>query len=139
MITDLQADGKTVVVVGTEIEVLGVIAIADEVRPEAKRALKRLHELGVSQLVMLTGDNEGTARAIAEQVGVDDYRAELLPEEKVDAMEELLAEHEDVAIRSSEERDCPVAAWWSSCATAQNRKTAEGRMLRQGFEPWSLP
>jgi Cd2+/Zn2+-exporting ATPase len=90
-VPDLQAEGKTVVLVGTEDELEGVIAVADEVRPEAERAVARLQDLGV-RTVMLTGDNERTARAIAERVGVDEYRAELLPEEKVEAVEQLDAE-----------------------------------------------
>jgi len=67
----LEQEGKTVVIVGTESELLGAIAIADEVRPASRRAVERLHELGVERVVMLTGDNEGTARAIAEVVGDD--------------------------------------------------------------------
>ncbi|WP_435159396.1 heavy metal translocating P-type ATPase [Haladaptatus sp. DFWS20] len=84
-----EQEGKTIVLVGTEDELEGVIAVADEVRPGAKATVQRLHDLGVSRVVMLTGDNEGTARAIANQVGVDEYRAELLPEDKVAAVEEL--------------------------------------------------
>jgi Cd2+/Zn2+-exporting ATPase len=90
-VPELQAEGKTVVLVGTEDELEGVIAVADEVRPEAERAVARLQDLGV-RAVMLTGDNERTARAIADRVGVDEYRAELLPEEKVEAVEQLDAE-----------------------------------------------
>jgi len=82
ILADLEHEGKTVVLIGTETDLLGVIAIADEVRNASKHAVKRLHDLGVSRVEMLTGDNEGTARAIAEQVGVDEYRAELLPDEK---------------------------------------------------------
>jgi len=88
-VPELQAQGKTVVLVGTADELEGVIAVADEIRPEAKRTVERLKTLGVGQTVMLTGDNERTARAIAEQVGVDEYRAELLPDEKVAAIEDL--------------------------------------------------
>jgi Cd2+/Zn2+-exporting ATPase len=93
----LQREGKTVVLVGTEDELEGVIAVADEVRPEAAWAVARLKELGVKRTVMLTGDNERTARAFAEEVGVDEYRAELLPEEKVEAIESLAAEYADGA------------------------------------------
>ena len=60
-IEDLQADGKTVILVGTEERIVGVVAVADEVRPEAKRTVERLHDLGVERVVMLTGDNEVTA------------------------------------------------------------------------------
>ncbi|WP_136717629.1 heavy metal translocating P-type ATPase [Halorientalis salina] len=107
---DLEQAGKTVVLVGTETDLLGAIAIADEVRPASKRAVERLHELGVERVVMLTGDNEGTARAIAEQVGVDEYRAELLPEEKVDAVEELQATDGEVAMVGDGINDAPALA-----------------------------
>ncbi|WP_284007435.1 heavy metal translocating P-type ATPase [Haloarcula pelagica] len=90
----LQSEGKTVVLVGTEDELEGVIAVADEVRPEAAAAIERLKALGVERTVMLTGDNDRTAAAIAERVGVDDYRAELLPDEKVAAVEALVEELE---------------------------------------------
>ncbi|WP_423746266.1 cation-translocating P-type ATPase (plasmid) [Haladaptatus sp. SPP-AMP-3] len=85
----LQREGKTVVLVGTEDELEGAIAVADEVRADAKAAVQRLRDLGIDHLVMLTGDNERTAKAIAEQVGVDEFRAGLLPEQKVEAIEEL--------------------------------------------------
>ena len=106
----LEQEGKTVVIVGTEVELLGAVAIADEVRPASKRAVERLHELGVERVVMLTGDNEGTARAIAEEVGVDEYRAELLPDEKVDAVEELQAEYGEVAMVGDGINDAPALA-----------------------------
>jgi Cd2+/Zn2+-exporting ATPase len=105
----LQAEGKTVVLVGTEDELEGVVAVADSVRPEARRAVERLREQGV-HTVMLTGDNEGTARAVAEQIGVDEFRAELLPEEKVDAVEELLADHGGVAMVGDGINDAPALA-----------------------------
>ncbi|WP_372608186.1 heavy metal translocating P-type ATPase [Halorientalis litorea] len=106
----LEQEGKTVVLVGTETELLGAIAIADEVRPASKRAVERLQELGVARVVMLTGDNEGTARAIAEQVGVDEYRAELLPDEKVAAVESLQAAYGEVAMVGDGINDAPALA-----------------------------
>ncbi|SEV96814.1 heavy metal translocating P-type ATPase [Natrinema salifodinae] len=84
----LEAEGKTVVIVGTEDGPLGVVGVADHVRPEAEWAVSRLQDAGVRP-VMLTGDNEGTARAIAEAVGIDEYHAELLPDEKLDWIERL--------------------------------------------------
>jgi Cd2+/Zn2+-exporting ATPase len=110
LLADLEREGKTVVLVGTASELLGVIAIADEVRPGSRRAVERLHELGIEHVVMLTGDNEGTARAIAEQVGVDEYRAGLLPDEKVDAVRELQAAHGDVAMVGDGINDAPALA-----------------------------
>ena len=89
LVPDLQVEGKTVVLVGTEDEIEGVIAVADTVRPSAAHAVERLKQLGVSRTVMLTGDNERTARAVAEEVGVDEFRAELLPEETVAAVRGL--------------------------------------------------
>jgi Cd2+/Zn2+-exporting ATPase len=88
----LQAEGKTAILVGTEDELEGVVAVADTVRPEARRAVERLHDLGIDRVVMLTGDNERTARAIASQVGIDEVRADLLPDEKVAAIREFAAD-----------------------------------------------
>ena len=106
----LQSEGKTVVLVGTEEELEGVIAVADELRPEAAATVRRLRELGVERTVMLTGDNERTARAIAERVGVDEYRAELLPEEKVTGIEELTAGDRTVAMVGDGINDAPALA-----------------------------
>jgi len=117
----LQAEGKTVVLVGragqestrsgvTEEELEGVIAVADEVRPEARATIQRLRELGVSRTVMLTGDNERTAGAIADRVGVDEYAAELLPDEKVAHVEELAAETDGVAMVGDGINDAPALA-----------------------------
>ena len=113
LVPDLQAAGKTVVLVGTEDEIEGVIAVADAVRPSAARAVERLKQLGVSQTVMLTGDNERTARAVAEEVGVDEFRAELLPEEKVDAVRELVGDRSEaggVAMVGDGINDAPALA-----------------------------
>jgi Cd2+/Zn2+-exporting ATPase len=106
----LQSEGKTVVLVGTENELEGVIAVADEVRPEAKATVERLKELGVERTVMLTGDNERTAGAIADRVGIDDYAAELLPDEKVDHVEALVADNDGVAMVGDGINDAPALA-----------------------------
>jgi len=111
LVPDLQAEGKTVMLVGTEDELEGVIAVADELRPEAKAAVDRLHDLGIERVVMLTGDNERTARAIAEQAGVDDFQAGLLPDEKVDAIGALDADSEGgVAMVGDGVNDAPALA-----------------------------
>ncbi|WP_435076853.1 heavy metal translocating P-type ATPase [Halococcus sp. AFM35] len=109
-LAELERDGKTVVVVGTGTELLGIVAIADEVRPGVQETVERLHERGVEHVVMLTGDNDGTARAIAGAVGVADYRAELLPDEKVAAIEELRAEYGSVGMVGDGINDAPALA-----------------------------
>ena len=109
-IPKLQAAGKTVVLVGTDEELEGVIAVADEIRPGAETLVDRLHALGVDEVVMLTGDNERTASAIADEIGIDDVRAELLPEQKVDAVRELDERHGGVAMVGDGINDAPALA-----------------------------
>ena len=109
-IPELQREGKTVVLVGTEEELEGVVAVADEIRPGAREMVERLHTLGVERVVMLTGDNERTARAIAGEVGVDEFRSELLPEGKVEAIRELEAEYGQVAMVGDGINDAPALA-----------------------------
>jgi Cd2+/Zn2+-exporting ATPase len=104
-----QRAGKTVVLVGTKDRLEGVLAIADEVRPAARETVATLQNLGV-ECVMLTGDNEGTARAVAEEVGVDEFRAELLPEQKVEAVEKLTDRHGTVAMVGDGVNDAPALA-----------------------------
>ena len=107
----LQQAGKTVVLVGTDESLEGVIAIADTVRPEAAWAIERLRATGIEQIVMLTGDNKRTARAIGEAVGVDEVRAGLMPEEKVDAVRELRESHPGgVAMVGDGINDAPALA-----------------------------
>ncbi len=106
----VENDGQTAVLVGTETELLGIVAVADEVRPVAARAVERLRALGVGRVVMLTGDNEGTARAVAGSVGVDEYRADLLPGEKADVVTELQTTDGDVAMVGDGINDAPALA-----------------------------
>jgi Cd2+/Zn2+-exporting ATPase len=108
-IPELQAEGKTVILVGTEDALEGVIAVADSVREDARTAVSRLREAGVEP-VMLTGDNAGTARAIADSVGIDRYEAELLPDEKVDAVERLREEYDTVGMVGDGINDAPALA-----------------------------
>lgn len=105
-----QLEGKTAVLVTTAHETLGVVAIADDVRPEARAALEALHRAGIRRTVMLTGDNDVTARAVAERLGVDEYHAELLPEDKVRIVRELEARGERVAFVGDGVNDAPALA-----------------------------
>ena len=107
-IPDLQAAGKTVVLVGTEDELEGVIGIADTVRPKARETISALVDRGL-EAVMLTGDNDRTARAIADEIGIDTYRADLLPEDKVEAVTEL-REEGIVAMVGDGVNDAPALA-----------------------------
>ncbi|MEW6034532.1 MAG: cation-translocating P-type ATPase [Chloroflexota bacterium] len=106
----LEQEGKTVALVTSDREVLGILAVADQLRPEAKAAMAALKRAGVKRLAMLTGDNETTAQAIAEQAGVDEYRAQLLPEDKVAAVRELKREYGMVAMVGDGVNDAPAMA-----------------------------
>ena len=108
-IARLEREGKTVVLVGTGERLLGAIAIADEPRREAAWAVSTLREAGV-RVVMLTGDNEGTARAVAGAVGIEEYRAGLLPEEKLAEIRRLEAESGHVAMVGDGVNDAPALA-----------------------------
>ncbi len=105
-----QEEGKTVLLAGDEREAYGAIAVADPLRPGAREAIGQLREAGITQVVMLTGDNERTARSVAQGLGVDGYRAELLPEQKVEEMRALLYEHRKVAMVGDGVNDAPALA-----------------------------
>jgi Cd2+/Zn2+-exporting ATPase len=85
----LEADGQTATVLGEGDRALAVLGLADQPRAEAATAIDGLRRAGVARVVMLTGDNERVAAAVSEQVGADEFRAGLLPEEKLRALEEL--------------------------------------------------
>lgn len=105
-----EREGKTATLLTTETEPVGVIAIADRVRPEARGAIMALRESGVKLVLMLTGDNEGTAHAVAGQLGIDEYRADLLPDDKVKVVRELEESGERVAFVGDGVNDAPALA-----------------------------
>ncbi len=106
----LRSQGKTTVVVGRPDRPLGLIAVADRPREEAAGALRRLREAGVGRIVMLTGDNRATARAIGDELGFDEVHADLLPEEKVEKVRELEARYGPVAMVGDGVNDGPALA-----------------------------
>jgi Cd2+/Zn2+-exporting ATPase len=105
----LEAEGKTVVLVSEDDCTIGAIALMDELREGVEETISRLKEKGI-RVEMLTGDNEATARAIAERLGLDGYRANLLPEEKVQAIEKLKGEYSVVAMVGDGVNDAPALA-----------------------------
>ena len=109
-ILEFEDAGHTVVAIGNDDHICGIISIADGVRPEAKVAVSAIKKAGIDKVIMLTGDNSGTAAAIADQIGVDDYKAELLPEDKVTAVESLIDEHGKVAMVGDGINDAPALA-----------------------------
>jgi heavy metal translocating P-type ATPase len=114
----LEREGKTVILVGSSAEderhqpiaVLGLIAIRDAIRPNARRAIDALHAAGVQKVVMLTGDNERVAQAIARELGIDTVYAGLRPEDKVFRVQELARHHGRVAMVGDGVNDAPALA-----------------------------
>ncbi|MBD8061912.1 heavy metal translocating P-type ATPase [Oceanitalea stevensii] len=102
--------GRTPMVVALDGEVVGVVAVADRVRRDAREMVTRLHDAGVTRVVMLTGDNRRVAEAVAAEVGVVDVRAQLLPEDKLAAIEELQAGGHVVAMIGDGVNDAPALA-----------------------------
>jgi Cd2+/Zn2+-exporting ATPase len=109
-ISRLQNEGKTVMVLGDDERILGLIAVADVLRENSEQAVNKLKKAGIKKVIMLTGDNESTAHAIATKTGVDDFRADLLPEDKVGAIKKLLVKHGKVAMVGDGVNDAPAMA-----------------------------
>ena len=106
----MASSGRTVVVVGENSHVCGFIALADPVRPTARDTVDNLKRAGIEHVIMLTGDNEPTARSIASQAGISEFRAELLPQDKVSAVEELVDRYGTVAMIGDGVNDAPAMA-----------------------------
>lgn len=106
----LERDGKTAVVMGTESEAIGIIGIADQLREQVPDMLRALKNASVRRLVMLTGDNPGTAKAIARRLEIDEYLADLLPEDKVEQVRQLTRRYGDVAMVGDGVNDAPALA-----------------------------
>ncbi|CAM9238540.1 unnamed protein product [Phaeothamnion confervicola] len=104
----LSGAGRTIVAVGDGEEAWGLIGVADAVRAEAKDIVMALHRAGVEKVVRITGDNRATADAIAKQAGIDEVRAELLPNDKVSAIEDLVRRYGSVAMVGDGVNDAPA-------------------------------
>lgn len=106
----LEAAGKTVIWVASANQLLGIIAVADSLRPSAPQMVRHLKQLGVKQIVMLTGDNQQTAQSIAAAVGIDRVYAALLPEDKVRVIHHLQQQYHTVAMVGDGINDAPALA-----------------------------
>ena len=105
----LQAEGKTSIVISNHGGVEGIIALTDEIKTESRQAVAELRELGV-ETVMLTGDNHAPAMLVAKAVGIREVKAEMLPEDKADAIKELLQKYAAVAMVGDGVNDAPALA-----------------------------
>ncbi len=106
----LAAEGRTPMVVACDGRVIGVVAVADRIRADAPEMVRRLHAAGVRKVVMLTGDIEPVARAVGAEVGVDEVRASLLPEDKLEAVDDLQRQGYTVAMVGDGVNDAPALA-----------------------------
>lgn len=105
----LEVKGKTVVFVGNNVEVIGLIAVMDKIRDATFLTIKELKKRGI-KTIMVTGDNERTARAVAKKIGIDEYRAELLPDDKVEIIEKVSKEYGHIAMVGDGVNDAPALA-----------------------------
>lgn len=135
----LEEEGKTVLVLAADGRVEGLVALADEVRPEAPAVVAELLDAGVEHVVMLTGDNDRTAAAVARHAGVHEYRARLLPQDKVAAVRELKERYGTVAMVGDGVNDAPALAV-ADIGIAMGAKgsdtaleTADVAMMREGL------
>ena len=109
-ISSLQQQGKTVMILGTKDKILGLIAVADQVREQSVQAISELKKAGIAKTIMLTGDNNKTAASIAKLVGVDEYYGELLPQDKLAKIKELREKYGKVAMIGDGVNDAPALA-----------------------------
>lgn len=108
-IQNLENNGKTAVILGNDEHLLGVIGLMDKIRDLSKSVIRELKKRNI-KTVMLTGDNEGAAKAVSSKIGIDAYYAMLLPEDKVKIVDKLLSEHKSVAMVGDGINDAPALA-----------------------------
>jgi len=106
---EYETEGKTTILVGNETEIIGLIVLVDRIRDNAKKTVDYLKNNGI-RTVMLTGDNKGTATRVASHLGLDEYYHSLLPDDKVQKIDELVKSHEHVAMVGDGVNDAPALA-----------------------------
>ncbi len=109
LIDDIENQGKTIVIIGNDHQIMGLICLMDKIRPLTKNTVHELKERNI-QTVMLTGDNKGTAKMVSSEIGIDKYYAGLLPEDKVRIIDELMEDAEHVAMVGDGVNDAPALA-----------------------------
>jgi Cd2+/Zn2+-exporting ATPase len=109
-VTALQVQGKTVMVVGGQNEIFGLVAVSDKVRENAAATLSMLRKEGIKKIVMLTGDNKETAGEVSGKLGIDEFQAGLLPEDKLKAINELTVKYGKVGMIGDGINDAPALA-----------------------------
>lgn len=107
---EFEAEGQTVVMLGTDGHVCGLLGLMDAPRSDARSVLAELKSLGIERCVMLTGDNQGTADALAKATGIDEFTAELLPEDKLDAVAALRERYGAIGMVGDGINDTPAMA-----------------------------
>jgi len=109
-VSEQTEQGRTAILVANDNKPVGLIAIADEIRPETPHAIASLKAMGIKKITMLTGDNHKVAKAVAEEIGVDDFQAELLPEQKLQFVKKLQEQGRLVGMIGDGINDAPALA-----------------------------
>jgi Cd2+/Zn2+-exporting ATPase len=115
-LTEIENKGQSLAILGhtphegCQGKILGILAIGDTLRPEAANALILLHDAGLEKVVMLSGDNQRTVDAIARQAGIDEAYGDLMPEQKIEHLKRLMAEHHYVGMIGDGVNDAPALA-----------------------------
>jgi len=109
-VSEQTEQGRTTIMVSCDQEAIGFIAIADEIRPQTRATIAALRAMGVKTVTMLTGDNSKVAKSVADEIGVDDFRADLLPEDKLQIVRELQAAGHTVGMIGDGINDAPALA-----------------------------
>ena len=103
-----ESEGNTALLVVLNGQILGGISVADTVKPDANQTIRKLYQTGIKNIIMLTGDNETSAQAIAKQIGINTVKAELLPEEKLEVIRQIQSENRIVAMVGDGINDAPA-------------------------------